>query len=216
MENRMNGEGQAEEKSGDLLFDDLPPTPSKPDPPRVEVREEGGDLIGGEVRAEIRENTEKERRGETEDPDETEDPGETASKDLDLATDPNTHPAAPKTSFSSKFKKGVKKVAKGATTKSKDRGGRTGPKARGKTSAKSPPAKSPATGASGPRKVASMATHKKGSEANGDAKMVGMNVSEDVAKNVRRFQAKMQLETGDKTSYSDAIGTAVEIALAAN
>lgn len=209
METRMNGEGaeaaetgEGEPTKGDFLFDSpAPPAPSKPDPP-VEMKEEGGDLIGEEVKAEevgtqaagevVKEEIEK----------------DLASSDLDLATDPNTRPAPPKTSFSSKFKKGVKKVAKGATTKAKERSG--GPVSQGK------PSKPSSTGAQSPRKVAPMATHKKGAEtANGDVKQVGMNVSEDVAKNVRRFQAKMQLESGEKTSYSDAIGKAVEIALAA-
>jgi hypothetical protein len=60
-----------------------------------------------------------------------------------------------------------------------------------------------------PRKGKAMAKEKKGS----DVVKIAMNVDEDVAKNVRRLQAQLMMDSGEKVSYSDAIRVAVEAAL---
>jgi len=44
-------------------------------------------------------------------------------------------------------------------------------------------------------------------------KKTPVGLTEDVAKQVRQYQAKLMLATGDKISASDAIGAALKIAL---
>jgi hypothetical protein len=57
-----------------------------------------------------------------------------------------------------------------------------------------------------------MAGKKKDGETNG-AEKVGISITPEAAKAVRKMRAKMELDTGDRTSNSDAIVRAVSVAL---
>jgi hypothetical protein len=56
---------------------------------------------------------------------------------------------------------------------------------------------------------------KKKDGANGETDKVGISITPEAAKAIRRMRAKLELDSGDRTSNSDAILEAVKVALGA-
>jgi hypothetical protein len=138
----------------------------------------------------------------TGDPVKTEETAVTGKGDeaLDLGADPNTTPpprptANAKTGLAGRLKKVVKKKEV---------------KAKGKAPSTKTPA-APTAGAS-PQKRQTVMAKKNGTAAEAESK-VGLSLTDEAAKALRKMRAKMELASGDKVSNSDAVLKAVEVAL---
>jgi hypothetical protein len=115
----------------------------------------------------------------------------------DLATDPEkTSSKAPSSGLARKLAKAKPK----SKAKAKDPGGSSSRKT---TAPKVAPTKGRA-----------MAGKKKDG-ANGETDKVGISITPEAAKAIRRMRAKLELDSGDRTSNSDAILEAVKVALGA-
>lgn len=133
---------------------------------------------------------------EEEDEDDDDEGEEIEVKD-DLATFANTDPpktsSKPKTGLAAKMKKKAAVKAKGV---------KKGP----------PPKPVERKGAKPPERSSTMARKNGSTEAEKEGK-VGLSLTEDAAKALRKLRAKMELATGDKVSNSDAVIRAAELAL---